>query len=80
VVSGLIVAVVARLRPIRRGRNPGLIERYFGTEFGRNRLRHVLSMLAAAVIGTSVSGIGEVIASVLLQPPTVPILTSDRLL
>ena len=32
-------------------------------------------MLAAAVIGTSVSGIGGVVASVLLQPPTVPILT-----
>jgi integral membrane sensor domain MASE1 len=31
-------------------------------------------MLAAAVIGICVSGIGGVIASVLLQPPTVPIL------
>jgi integral membrane sensor domain MASE1 len=53
----------------------GLIERYFGTEFGLDRLRHVLGMLAAAVIGTCVSGIGGVIASVLLRPPTVPILT-----
>jgi signal transduction histidine kinase len=53
----------------------GLIGRYFGTEFGLNRLLHVLGMLAAAVIGTSVSGIGGVVASVLLQPPTVPILT-----
>ena len=33
----------------------GLIQRYFGTEFGLNRLLHVLGMLAAAVIGTSVS-------------------------
>jgi signal transduction histidine kinase len=53
----------------------GLIERYFGKEFGLDRLRHVLGMLAAAVIGTCVSGIGGVIASVLLRPPTVPILT-----
>jgi signal transduction histidine kinase len=53
----------------------GLIERYFGTEFGLDRLRHVLGMLAVAVIGTCVSGIGGVIASVLLRPPTVPILT-----
>src|SRR5262249_6157758 len=53
----------------------GLIERYFGVEFSLDRLRHVLGMLAAAVIGICVSGIGGVIASVLLQPPTVPILT-----
>jgi signal transduction histidine kinase len=53
----------------------GLIERYFGTEFSLNRLRHVLGMLAAAVIGTCLSGIGGVVASVLLRPPTVPILT-----
>jgi integral membrane sensor domain MASE1 len=32
-------------------------------------------MLAAAVIGTCVSGIGGVVASVLRQPPTVPIPT-----
>jgi integral membrane sensor domain MASE1 len=32
-------------------------------------------MLAAAVIGTCVSGAGGVAASVLLRPPTVPILT-----
>src|SRR5262249_42220947 len=53
----------------------GLIERYFGAEFSLDRLRHVLGMLAAAVIGTCVSGIGGVVASVLLQPPTVPLLT-----
>jgi signal transduction histidine kinase len=53
----------------------GLIERYSGAEFSLDRLRHVLGMLAAAVIGTCVSGIGGVAASVLLRPPTVPILT-----
>src|SRR5262245_50760392 len=46
----------------------GLIERYFGAEFSLDRLSHVLGMLAAAVIGTCVSGIGGVAASVLLQP------------
>jgi signal transduction histidine kinase len=91
VVSGVMVAVVAdhliMADPLRVGIAfalsdaaetliiAGLIERYFGTEFGLDRLRHVLGMLAAAVIGTCVSGIGGVIASVLLRPPTVPILT-----
>jgi integral membrane sensor domain MASE1 len=53
----------------------GLIGHYFGAAFSLNRLRHVLGMLAAAVIGTSVSGAGGVAASVLLRPPTVSILT-----
>jgi signal transduction histidine kinase len=91
VVSGVIVAVVAdhliMADPLRVGIAfalsdvaetiiiAGLIERYFGTGFSLNRLRHVLGMLAAAVIGTCVSGIGGVVASVLLRPPTVPILT-----
>jgi signal transduction histidine kinase len=91
VVSGVIAAVVTdhliMADPLRVGIVfalsdaaetliiAGLIERYFGAEFTLDRLRHVLGMLAAAVIGTCVSGIGGVIASVLLQPPTVPILT-----
>jgi signal transduction histidine kinase len=91
VVSGVIVAVVAdhliMVDPLRVGIAfalsdaaetliiAGLIERYFGAEFSLGRLRHVLGMLAAAVIGTCVSGIGGVVASVLRQPPTVPILT-----
>src|SRR6516225_6938610 len=91
VVCGVIVAVVAdhliMADPLRVGIAfalsdaaetliiAGLIERYFGAEFSLDRLRHVLGMLAAAVIGTCVSGVGGVIASVLLQPPTVPILT-----
>jgi signal transduction histidine kinase len=91
VVSGVIVAVVAdhliMADPLRVGIAfalsdtaetliiAGLIERYFGAEFSLDRLRHVLGILAAAVIGTCVSGIGGVVASVLLQPPTVPILT-----
>jgi len=91
VVSGVIVAVVAdhliMADPLRVGIAfalsdaaetliiAGLIEHYFGAAFSLDRLRHVLVMLAAAVIGTCVSGAGGVAASVLLRPPTVPILT-----
>jgi signal transduction histidine kinase len=94
VVSGVIVAVLAdhliMADPLRVGIAfalsdaaetliiAGLIERYFGAEFSLGRLRHVLGMLAAAVIGTCVSGLGGVVASVLRQPPTVPILTIWR--
>src|SRR6516165_6484552 len=91
VVSGVMIAVVAdhliMADPLRVGIAfalsdaaetliiAGLIERYFGAEFSLDRLRNVLGILAAAVIGTCVSGIGGVAASVLLRPPTVPILT-----
>ena len=91
VVGGVIIAVVANhlimANPLRVGIAfavsdaaetliiAGLIERYFGAEFSLDRLRHVLGMLVAAVSGTCVSGIGGVVASVLLQPPTVPIPT-----
>src|SRR6516225_10868184 len=91
VISGVIVAVVAdhliMADPLRVGIAfalsdaaetliiAGLIEHYFGAKFSLDRLRHVLGILAAAVIGTCVSGIGGVAASVLLRPPTVPILT-----
>jgi signal transduction histidine kinase len=94
VVSGVIVAVLAdhliMADPLRVGIAfalsdaaetliiAGLIERYFGAEFSLGRLRHVLGMLAAAVIGTCVSGLGGVVASLLRQPPTVPILTIWR--
>src|SRR6516164_8377007 len=91
VVSGVIVAVIAdhliMANPLQVGVTfalsdaaetliiAGLIERYFGAAFSLERLRYVLGMLAAAVIGTCVSGIGGVVASVQLLPPTVPILT-----
>ena len=39
----------------------GLIARYFGAGFSLDRLRHVLGLLAAAVAGTVVSGIGGAI-------------------
>ncbi|SEB97089.1 Histidine kinase-, DNA gyrase B-, and HSP90-like ATPase [Rhizobiales bacterium GAS188] len=39
----------------------GLITRYFGDGFSLERLRHVLGLLAAAVAGTVVSGVGGAI-------------------
>src|ERR1700682_6119252 len=36
----------------------GLIDRYFGSAFTLGRLRHVLGLLAAAIVATAVSGIG----------------------
>jgi PAS domain S-box-containing protein len=36
----------------------GLIDRYFGSSFSLGRLRHVLGLLAAALVGAAISGIG----------------------
>ena len=36
----------------------GLIERYFGSPFSLDRLRHVLGLVGAAIVATAVSGIG----------------------
>src|SRR5581483_4921214 len=38
-----------------------LIERPFGTAFSLSRLRHVLGLLGAAVVGTAISGVGGTI-------------------
>ena len=53
----------------------GLIQRYFGTGFRLNRLRQVLSLLAAAVVGTVISGIGGAVAFKLFHSPAVSMLT-----
>jgi PAS domain S-box-containing protein len=36
----------------------GLIERYFGSGFSLGRLRHVLGLLGAAIVGAAISGVG----------------------
>ena len=54
----------------------GLIQRYFGTGFRLDRLRQVLSLLAAAVVGTIMSGIGGAVAFKLFHSPTVSMLTT----
>lgn len=51
-----------------------LIERYLGRDFSLARLRHVLWLLAAAIIATAVAGIGAALAYKLLHSPEVPAL------
>jgi PAS domain S-box-containing protein len=53
-----------------------LIERYFGPNFSLDRLRHVLGLLAAAIIGAAVSGIGGVVGFKYFEHSTAPLLTT----
>ena len=53
----------------------GLLEYYFGASFSLGRLRHVLGLLAAAIVGTAVSGIGGTGGYVFFHSSTAPILT-----
>jgi PAS domain S-box-containing protein len=53
----------------------GIIEFYFGSSFSLDRLRHVLGLLGAAVVGTAVSGIGGTAGYVFFHSSTAPILT-----
>jgi signal transduction histidine kinase len=52
-----------------------LIERYFGVDFALDKLRHVLGLLGAAIVGTAVSGIGGTFGYVLFQSSPASILT-----
>src|SRR5215831_1663794 len=52
----------------------GLIRYYFGSGFNLVRARNVISLLAAAVAGTSVSGIGGAVTYRLLRGPSAPML------
>ena len=56
----------------------GLIQHYFAAGFGLDRLRHVLGLLAAAVAGTAISGIGGAISYKLFHAPTAPMVTTWR--
>jgi PAS domain S-box-containing protein len=53
----------------------GLIEHYVGSAFSLGRLRHVLGLLAATIVGTAVSGIGGTFGYVLFHNSTATILT-----
>jgi signal transduction histidine kinase len=53
-----------------------LIGHYFGSDFRLNKLRNVLGLAAAAIIGTAISGIGGAIVFKLLHSTTTPILTT----
>jgi PAS domain S-box-containing protein len=50
-----------------------LIEHYFGSDFSLGRLRHVLGLLAAAIVGSAASGIGGTVAYKLLHSPDAPV-------
>ena len=54
----------------------GLIERQFGPCFSLDRLRHVLGLLAAAVIGCAISGVGGTLGFKWFHGSTAPILTT----
>jgi len=53
----------------------GLIERQFGSGFALDRVRKVLGLLAAAVLGSAISGIGGVLGFKLFHFSTAPIWT-----
>ena len=50
-----------------------LIHRYFGPDFRLNKLRNMVGLIAAAVIGTAVSGVGGAIVFKLFHGATTPI-------
>jgi PAS domain S-box-containing protein len=56
----------------------GLIERYFGSSFSLDTLHQVLGLLAAAVVGTAISGIGGTLGYVLFHSSNAPLLTIWR--
>src|SRR5262249_15610431 len=47
-----------------------LVQRYFGEDFTLDRLSQVIGLLAAGLVGTSVSGIGGAVTYRLLQGPS----------
>jgi signal transduction histidine kinase len=53
----------------------GLIERSFGSAFSLDSLRHVLGLVAAAIIGTAAAAIGGTAGIVLVEGSTAPALT-----
>jgi PAS domain S-box-containing protein len=53
----------------------GMIEFYFGSSFNLDRLRNVLGLLAAAIVGTGVSGIGGMVGYALFQSSTASVMT-----
>ena len=56
----------------------GLIERSFGSPFSLDRLRHVLGLLAAAIIATAVSGIGGTLGFAVLHGTAASIVSTWR--
>ena len=53
-----------------------LIERYFGSDFSLRRPRNVVGLLAAAIVGVAVSGIGGAVTFKLFHSAATPILST----
>ena len=53
-----------------------LIQRYFGLNFGLDRLSHVLGLVTAAVVATAISGIGGTAGFLYFHSSTAPILST----
>ena len=53
-----------------------LIQRYFGLNFGLDRLSHVLGLVTAAVVATAISGIGGTGGFLYFHNSTAPILST----
>src|SRR5215831_11380097 len=53
-----------------------LIERYFGSDFGLDRLTHVMGLLAAAILATAISGIGGTAGFLYFHGSTASILST----
>jgi PAS domain S-box-containing protein len=54
----------------------GLIERYFGSPFSLNRLRHVLGFLGAAIVAAAISGVGGTLGFLLFHDAGASILVT----
>ena len=54
----------------------GLIERFFGPDFNLARLREVLGLFGAAIVGTAASGLGGAVTYRLFQGPSATMLTT----
>jgi signal transduction histidine kinase len=54
----------------------GLLEHYFGADFSLGRLRAVVGLLLAAIVGTAISAIGGAVTYRLFQGPPAAMLTT----
>jgi signal transduction histidine kinase len=54
----------------------GLLELYFGADFSLGRLRAVVGLLLAAIVGTAISAIGGAVTYRLFQGPSATMLTT----
>jgi signal transduction histidine kinase len=54
----------------------GLLERYFGADFSLGRLRPVLGLLLAAIVGTAISAIGGAVTYRLFEGPSATMRTT----